>query len=124
MAEFFGTYQTDLDRDVWGASLRSFFRVDDGALDLPDEADLIPPSLIAAMNGREGPCRLPVQPRRLVLEVSPQVRYVLPLPFRGGTAAYRLLLDEAEANPLVLGIIIEPERMQPNQVLITLNMAG
>lgn len=124
MAEFFGTYQTDLDRDVWGVSLVSFFRVDDGALDVPDEADLIPPSLNAAMNGREGPCRLPVRPRRLVLEVSPLVRYVLPLPFRGGTAAYQQMLDEAEANPLVLGIRIEPERMLPNQVITTLNMAG
>lgn len=124
MAEFFGTYQTDLDRDAWGVSLQSFFRVDDGALDLPDEADLIPPSLTQAMNDRTAPCRLPVQPRRLVLEVSPLVRYVLPLPFRGGTAAYGQMLTEAEANPLVLGIIVEPERILPHQVLITLNMAS
>ena len=116
MGTYYGTYQTDLGRDIYATRVTTRFVQGPGVEVVPDEADLLPASFLAALGEVEGPCSLPVTPRRARLYLSDILQFDLPLPFRGGTPEYQQLLTEIEALPSVVTYDILPEVTPANQI--------
>lgn len=111
-------YQGDIERTHYAVRLSTAFQLDAGVA-TADEADLLPPSFTALVQP-ESPCTLPYTPRRVVLYLSDVERFILPLPFRGGTPEYNQMLSEIQGNPLVKAFDILAESVGPYQVLVNL----
>lgn len=116
MGTFYGTYQADLGRDIYATRVSTRFVRGEGVEQVPDEAAFLPASFLAALNEADGPCRLPVTPRRALLYLSDILQFELPIPFRGGTAEYQQLIAEIEGLADVVAYDILPERTPPNQI--------
>lgn len=115
-------YQCDIERSYHAVSLFTSFELEAGEA-TAIEADLLPPSFVAAVQA-ESVCRLRFTPRRVVMYLSDVERFILPLPWRGGTAEYDQLLTEIEGNPLVRALDILPEVQPPYRVLENLGRAS
>ena len=111
-------YQGDIERTHYAVSLYTAIELEAGQ-QTALEVDLLPPSFVAAIQPESG-CTLRFTPRRAVLYVSDVERFILPLPWRGGTPEYSQLLAEIEGNPLVRAYDILPETVGPYQVLVGL----
>lgn len=111
-------YQGDIERTHYAVTLYTAFELDAGQ-QTALETDLLPPSFVAAIQPESG-CTLRFTPRRVVMYLSDVERFVLPLPWRGGTAEYSQALAQIEGNPRVRAYDILPETVGPYQVLVSL----
>lgn len=113
-------YQADIERTHYAVTLSTRFELEAGEA-TATEGQLLPPSFLAAVLP-ESPCTLRFTPRRVVMYLSDVERFILPMPWRGGTAEYNQLLAEVLGNPLVKAYDILPEQVSPYQVLNNLGL--
>jgi hypothetical protein len=118
MTAYYMAYEGDIERTHHAVRLSTAFQLDAGEATVT-EADLLPPSFLALAQP-ESPCRLPYTPRRMVLYISDVERFILPMPYRGGSPGYNQMLAEVQGNGLVKAIDILPESVNAYQVLLYL----
>lgn len=115
-------YKSDIERTHYAVTLYTSFELEAGQQTVL-ETDLLPPSFVAAIQPESG-CTLRFTPRRAVLYLSDVERFILPLPWRGGTPEYSQILMEIEQNPRVKALDILSEVIPPYQVLVNLGMVS
>lgn len=120
MATYRGDYQSDLGRDFWAVTLTTRFVVGNGPVSFPNETGLLPPSFLAWVDVAEGPCALKLKPRRVRLWLSDLLQFELPIPWRGGSAGFSLLLGELDQIAGIQRWEILPEQISPAECLLLL----
>jgi hypothetical protein len=121
MAQYNGTYRSDLGRDYFGVTISTRFLAGDGVEIEPDESGLLPQGWRAAMADGRGPCKLSITPRRARLYLSDILTFELPIPFRGGSSEYQQFLAELGQLQDVRAWDILPERIAPYYVNLELD---
>jgi hypothetical protein len=122
MGVYRGDYQSDLGRDFWAVPLSTRFVTGDGPIVFPNESDLLPPSFVAWVDVAPGPCALKLKPRMARLWLSDLLQFDIPIPWRGGSAGFTMLLSELDQIAGIQRWEILPEQISPAQCLLQLRV--
>ena len=116
MTSYKGDYTDDLGRRHCAASLVTrLYATDEQPIELDTvETELLPAVFLNNLYpDRRGVCSLVVTPRKVKAYLSKDgtIVFEFPIPFIGGSQEYRNLLDQVEANRLILAYDILPEQI-------------